>query len=57
MRAEGSGAARADVTECSKLMGGEDMPPLLEELLFVLAKDIGDFQPMFDHSCWPSSLE
>ena len=57
MSAEGSGAACADVTECSKLMGGENVAPLLEEPLFVLAKDIGDFQPMFDHSCLSSSLD
>jgi hypothetical protein len=46
MAAEGTGAACADVTECSKLLGGENLTPLLEKFLFVLAKDIGDFQPM-----------
>jgi hypothetical protein len=40
------GSARADVSECSALLGMEHMPPLPEEFLFVLAKDIGDFQPM-----------
>ena len=52
-----SGSACADVSECSALLDIERMPPLPEELLFVLAKDIGDFQPMFDHPCRPSSLE
>jgi hypothetical protein len=49
--AEGSGAACADVTECSKLLRGDGVAPSLEEFLFVLAKDIGDFQPMFAHLC------
>lgn len=36
--AQGGGAACADVTEYSKLMGGEGMTPSFEEFLFVLAK-------------------
>jgi len=51
MRAKGGGAARTDVSECSALLGIEHMPPLPEEFLFVLAKDIGDFKPVFDHPC------
>jgi len=51
MAAEGSGTACADVAECPKLPGGENTTPLFEELLLVLAKDIGDFQPMSVHSC------
>jgi hypothetical protein len=43
MSPQRGGAACADVTECSQLMGRECMAPSLEELLFVLAKDIGDF--------------
>jgi hypothetical protein len=54
---EGGGSASADVSEGSALRGGERMPPLPEELLFVLAKDIGDFEPMLDHRCRPSSWE
>jgi hypothetical protein len=49
MAAEGSGAAGADVAECPQLRSGE-APLLAEELLFVLAKDIGDFEPMSAHS-------
>ena len=49
MAAEGSGAACADVTECPQLRSGETAL-LAEELLFVLAKDIGDFEPMPAHS-------
>ena len=48
MSAEGGGAACADVTECSKLVGRENMTPPFEEFLFVLTKDIG-FQPPFSH--------
>jgi hypothetical protein len=57
VRAKSRGAARADVSECSALRGMEHMPPLPEEFLFVLAKDIGDFQPMLAHRCRPSSFE
>ena len=57
VRAKRSGSARADVSECSALLGVERMPPLPEEFLFVLAKDIGDFQSMFDHLCRPSPLK
>ena len=41
--AQRGGAACADVSEGSQLMGRERVTPSLEELLFVLAKDIGDF--------------
>ena len=45
-------AANADVSECSALMGIQPMPPWPEELLFVLAKDIGAeafyFDPVWD---------
>jgi hypothetical protein len=44
MAAEGSSAACADVTKCPQLRSGETAL-LAEELLFVLAKDIGDFEP------------
>ena len=55
VRAEGGGLACADVSENSKLMVGNYVAPSLEKFLFVLAKDIGDFEPTFDHSCRPSS--
>ena len=55
--AEGGSSACADVPECSKLMGAEGMTPSLEEFLFVLTKDIGDFEPMFAHRFRVSSLE
>jgi hypothetical protein len=57
MSAEGGGAACADVSECSKLLPREGMTPSLEEFLFVLTKDIGDFETLFAHLCRPSSLE
>jgi hypothetical protein len=47
--AEGGGTAGADVSEGSALRGVEPVPPAPKELLFVLAKDIGDFEPMFSH--------
>ena len=55
--AEGGGAARADVPKCPKLLGREGMAPLLEEFLFVLTKDIGDFESPFTHLCRPSLWE
>ena len=55
--AESGGSACADVSECSALMGIQPMPPRPEELLFVLTKDIGDFEPMLGHRCRPSSLD
>lgn len=54
---ESGGAACADVAERPPLLPGQSVSPRGEEFLFVLAKDIGDFQPMFGHSCWSSSLE
>jgi hypothetical protein len=57
MSAKRGGAACADVPEGSQLMGRERVTPSLEELLFVLAKDIGDFQPMSAHcGCGPSFI-
>jgi hypothetical protein len=56
MSAKRGGAACADVTECSQLVGRECMARSLEELLFMLAKDIGDFQPMSGHGCCGSSF-
>jgi hypothetical protein len=55
--AESGSSACADVTECSELMGGKGAAPSLEEFQFVLAKDIGDFEPVFGHRCRPSSLD
>ena len=50
LRAEcGGAAARADVSECLPLLGRQYISPAMEELLTVLAEDIGDFQPMFRH--------
>ena len=57
VRAKSRGSARADVSEGPALPGIEHMPPLPEEFLFVLAKDIGDFEPMLAHRCRPSSFE
>ena len=55
--AERGSAACADVPECLALVGRQRIAPPREELLFVLAKDIGDFQPMLVHRCRPSSSE
>jgi hypothetical protein len=49
VRPQSGGAACADVPECPPLLPGQSMSPCGEEFLFVLAKDIGDFQPMFGH--------
>jgi hypothetical protein len=49
MGAESGCAACADVTECTALLRGQPMSPLGHELLFVLTKDIGDFEPMLGH--------
>jgi hypothetical protein len=57
VRAQSRGSACADVSECPALLGIEHMPPLPEEFLFVLAKDIGGFEPMLAHRCRPSSFE
>ena len=46
---ESGGAACADVAERPPLLPGQSVSPSGEEFLFVLAKDIGDFQPMFGH--------
>jgi hypothetical protein len=43
LRAQCGGAARADVPEYSQLLGRQCVPPLVEKLLSVLTKDIGDF--------------
>ena len=51
MSAKRGGAACADVSECPQLLGRKHMAPSLKELLFVLAKDIGDFKPMIGHCC------
>jgi hypothetical protein len=47
--AESGRAACADVTEYTALLAGQRMSPLGHELLFVLAKDIGDFEPTLAH--------
>ena len=49
MGAESGCAACADVTEYTALLAGQRMSPVGHELLFVLAKDIGDFEPMRGH--------
>jgi hypothetical protein len=51
--AERGGSTGADVPEYFALLGGQSMSPPGKELLLVLAKDIGHFQPMIRHeSCW-----
>lgn len=55
--AESGGSACADVAEGLALLGREGVAPAGQEFLFVLAKDIGDFQPMWGHRCRLSSSE
>jgi len=47
--AESGRAACADVAEYTALLGGQFTSPPSHELLFVLTKDIGDFEPMLCH--------
>jgi hypothetical protein len=54
-RAQRCGLACADVSEYSQLLGRKYRPPTLKKFLFVLAKDIGDFEPMWVHLCRRSS--
>ena len=51
--AERVGSTGADVPEYFALLCGQSMSPSGKELLLMLAKDIGHFQPMTRHeSCW-----
>jgi hypothetical protein len=50
-RAEGGGPTGADVSEYFALRSGERVSPADKELLCVLTKDIGHFQPMWSHEC------
>jgi hypothetical protein len=54
---ESGGAAGADVMESFPLGRRDGVPPAAQEMPSILAKDIGDFQPMFTHRCRPSSRE
>jgi hypothetical protein len=54
--AERCGTARADVSECLPLPTRQYFSPAIQELLTVLAEDIGDFQPRLGHRRRPSSL-
>ena len=47
--AKRSGLTGSDVSEYSALLSGQSMTPSSEELLLVLAKDIGRFQPITYH--------
>jgi hypothetical protein len=51
MGAERGGATRAEVAERLQLAVGQSRPPVLEKLLLVLTKDIGDGGPMRAHRC------
>lgn len=52
--AERGGAACADVAECLELLARQHIAPAIQELLSVLAEDIGDFQSRFAHR-WRAS--
>jgi hypothetical protein len=47
--ATGFTTAGADVPECLALLAGKPFSPARKELLFVLTKDIGDFQSPGSH--------
>jgi len=49
MAAESGGAAVANRFERASLLGTDDVPPLLEEVFFVSAENIGHFGPMRGH--------
>jgi len=49
------GSACADVAECLELLARQRIAPALQELLSVLAEDIGDFQWLVAHH-WRASL-
>jgi hypothetical protein len=55
--AESGGAASADVSQSFPLMGRHGVAPAAQELLLVLAKDIGHFEPMLCHLLLPSPSE
>jgi len=52
--AQGASTAGADVPQRFSLLRRERMSPLLQELLSVLAEDIGYLEPMFSHRLLPS---
>jgi hypothetical protein len=51
MTAQCRGSTRTDIAKRLQLAVRQDRPPPLQKLLFVLAKDIGDFRPMLFHRC------
>ena len=55
--AQSGGLACADVPERLALVGRERIAPPRQELLFVLTKDLGDFQPRLHQRWWPSSWD
>jgi hypothetical protein len=54
---QSGGSACADVPERLALVGREGIAPPRQELLFVLTKDLGDFQPRWPPRGRPSSSE
>lgn len=50
-RAKSGGTTGADVSEYFALRRGKRVSPAGKELLCVLTKDIGYFQPMLHHGC------
>lgn len=50
-RAESGSTTGADVPEYFALRSRERVPPAGKELLCMLTKDIGYFQPMLRHDC------
>ena len=57
VRAQGGGAADADVPKSLALLGREGMAPLAQELLSIAAKDLGHFQLIVFHRLRPSPSE
>jgi hypothetical protein len=51
MTAQCRGSTRADIAKRLQLAVRQNGPPPFQKLLFVLAKDIGDFRPTLFHLC------
>ena len=57
VRAQGDSATDADIPQSFALGRRDGVPPAAQELPSVLAKHIGDFQPLLPHLLRPSPSE
>ena len=55
--AQGSRPADSNIMESFALLGGDGVPPLIQELLSMLTENIGDLEPIFVHRLRPSPSE